>query len=154
MGQLIYDPLAFSRLGKQAMSVSVLNMEQLLKEVWSEQCNINLSRRMELKNGRMPEALGDRSLVRQVFANLLSNAVKFTRNNETAVIEVGGAINGNEAIYSVKDNGEGFDMQYYDKLFGVFQRLHHESEIRRHWGRPGDRSAHNSSAWRSGLGRR
>jgi light-regulated signal transduction histidine kinase (bacteriophytochrome) len=62
--------------------------------------------------------------MRQVYANLLSNAVKFTRNRDAARIEVGGYTDGDEVIYYVRDNGVGFDMTYYDKLFGVFQRLH------------------------------
>jgi len=68
-------------------------------------------------------------MMRQVFVNLLSNAIKFSRSRETVRIKVGGSIKGNEAIYSVKDNGVGFDMQYVDKLFGVFQRLHSVDEF-------------------------
>ncbi len=76
-----------------------------------------------------PRALGDRALVRQVLSNFLSNAVKFTRSRESALIEVGGREYGNENIYYIKDNGAGFDMRYHDKLFGVFQRLHHFDEF-------------------------
>jgi light-regulated signal transduction histidine kinase (bacteriophytochrome) len=72
---------------------------------------------------------GDQAMIRQVFVNLLSNAVKFTRPKERAVIEVDGRSEGNENVYTVKDNGVGFDMQYVDKLFGVFQRLHSSEEF-------------------------
>jgi light-regulated signal transduction histidine kinase (bacteriophytochrome) len=68
--------------------------------------------------------MGDPALLRQVWVNLLSNAIKFSSRQKHAVIRVHGEITGNEAVYSVKDNGVGFDMQYAGKLFGVFQRLH------------------------------
>ena len=77
----------------------------------------------------LPLAQGDRSMMKQVFANLLSNAIKFTRPKEMATIEIGGTNDGAENIYYVKDNGVGFDMQYVNKLFGVFQRLHSSEEF-------------------------
>jgi two-component system sensor kinase len=73
--------------------------------------------------------MGDRALIKQVLSNLLSNAVKFTRDRDTAVIEIGGRVQENEHVYYVRDNGIGFDMQYHDKLFGVFQRLHSATEF-------------------------
>ncbi|MHB9099151.1 MAG: PAS domain-containing sensor histidine kinase [Syntrophales bacterium] len=128
MEQLIEDLLAFARVGRRALSLSVLDMEELVKEVWHEQITSNPDRRMELKNSTLPQAFGDRTLIRQVLFNLLSNAVKFTKNRDAALIEVGGKSDGRENVYFVKDNGAGFDMKYYDKLFGVFQRLHSDSE--------------------------
>ena len=77
----------------------------------------------------LPPAYADRSLIHQVFANLISNAIKFTRPKDAPTIEVGGWSEGDEDIYYVKDNGVGFDMQYKNKLFGVFQRLHSEPEF-------------------------
>ncbi len=68
-------------------------------------------------------------MIREVFANLLSNALKYTAPREAAVIEVSAKTDGNESIYSVKDNGVGFDMKYSDKLFEVFQRLHSAEEF-------------------------
>jgi len=68
-------------------------------------------------------------MIRQVWVNLISNAVKFSSKKERAVIEVSGETRNGEAIYSVRDNGAGFDMRYSDKLFGVFQRLHGEREF-------------------------
>ncbi len=63
-------------------------------------------------------------MIHQVFVNLIANAIKFTRFKENAVIEIGSIAQNNENVYYVKDNGVGFDMQYLNKLFGVFQRLH------------------------------
>ena len=129
MGQLIDDLLAFSRLGRTAISPSLLDMRELAGEVWDELCGINPGRRMELRRSSLPAAFGDPALIRQVLANLLSNAIKFTRTKEEATIEIGGSRNGKEISYYVKDNGTGFDMRFYDKLFGVFQRLHSEEEF-------------------------
>lgn len=129
MGQLIDDLLAFSRLGRQAMSLSVIDMNRLVQDVWNELGKMNPTRTMQLQNGILPQAFGDPSLVRQVLLNLLANAVKFINTGNTALIEIGGKTNGKENIYYVKDNGVGFDMEYYDKLFGVFQRLHLEDEF-------------------------
>ena len=67
--------------------------------------------------------------IRQVWVNLISNAVKYTRHKEKAIIEIGADEKDNQQIYFVKDNGAGFDMLYYDKLFGVFQRLHSQKEF-------------------------
>ena len=79
---------------------------------------------MQLTIDDLPPGLGDPSLLNQVMVNLLGNAIKYTKTRKTAVIEVGGKDEENETIYSVKDNGIGFDERYADKLFGVFQRLH------------------------------
>ena len=77
----------------------------------------------------MPKSYGDYPLIQQVVVNLLSNSIKFTRNKDKAVIETGSLTKDNEIIYYVKDNGAGFDMNYMNKLFGVFQRLHSEKEF-------------------------
>src|SRR5205085_4086143 len=86
-------------------------------------------RRPKLELKPLPPAPGDQTLLRQVFVNLLSNAIKFTRHQEAPSIEIGGQSNGQENLYYVKDNGVGFDPRYAHKLFGVFQRLHHEDEF-------------------------
>jgi PAS domain S-box-containing protein len=128
MGQLIDDLLTFSRLGRKQISVSKIDMEQLARDVWKELRVINPDRNMELSlNGVLP-AYGDRALIKQVYFNLLSNAVKFTKYIDVVNIEVGGYADGNESVYYVRDNGVGFDMAYYDKLFCVFQRLHSAEE--------------------------
>ena len=124
MGQLIDDLLAFSRLGRKQMSMSKIDMDQLVGDVWKELQVIHSGRNMILTVNSIPPGYGDRTLIKQVYFNLLSNAVKFTTYRDAAYIEAGGYTDGNESVYYVKDNGVGFDMTYYDKLFGVFQRLH------------------------------
>jgi len=124
MGQLIDDRLALSRLGREALSLSRLNMEELTREVWEELKANNPDKPIDLRIGHVPPGMGDRSLIKQVLVNILSNASKFTRVREVPLIEVGGCVKDAEVVYHIRDNGIGFDMQYHDKLFGVFQRLH------------------------------
>jgi PAS domain S-box-containing protein len=124
MGQLIDDLLAFSRLSRKDVSTSELNMVDLIREEWKELNNINSDRKINLIVNSTPLGYGDGALVKRVYHNLLSNAIKFTKVRDEAQIAVGGDVDGNESVYYVKDNGVGFDMKYYDKLFGVFQRLH------------------------------
>jgi len=129
MGMLIDDLLSFSRLGRADINMSDLDMEDLVHEAWKELQVINPNRQINLTNNNVPPGRGDRTLIKQVYANLLSNAVKFTKNVKDAHIEAGGYSEGNENVYYVKDDGVGFDMNYYDKLFGVFQRLHSEDDF-------------------------
>ena len=128
MGQLIDDLLALSRLGREALSLSRLNMEELANDVWEEMKSSNPERHVDLKIERLPLCRGDRSLIKQVLINLISNAIKFTRVREVPSIEVWGYEAEGESVYYVLDNGVGFDMKYHDKLFGVFQRLHTDAE--------------------------
>jgi PAS domain S-box-containing protein len=129
MGQLIDDLLLFSRLGRQELRASGIDMGKLAKAV-SEELKLAVpERKLKFTINTLIPAQGDQAMIRQVFVNLLSNAVKFTRPKERAVIEVDGRSEGNENIYYVKDNGVGFDMQYVGKLFGVFQRLHSTVEF-------------------------
>lgn len=130
MGQLIQDLLTFSRLGRQQISTSEIDMESLAKEVF-EQVKIQVPNQgvVEFKLGSLPRARGDSAMIRQVFVNLFSNALKFTRGLQVAIIEVGYRKEGDAGFYYVKDNGAGFDMRYVEKLFGVFQRLHTVDEF-------------------------
>ena len=129
MGQLIDDLLAFSRLGRKEMYSSKIDMRGLAVSVLNDILKAENRERMELRIGKLPDVKGDSSLIRQVWVNLLANAIKFTSKKERAVIEVGSKTTRDEFIYYVRDNGAGFDMEYANKLFGVFQRLHSESEF-------------------------
>ena len=124
MGKLIDDLLSFSRLGRLELNMSKLDMESLVNDVWMELQIINPDRKIDLKIKDIPPGWGDRTLIKQVYSNLLSNAVKYTKFKDKAYMETGGYRERDENIYYIKDNGVGFDMEYYDKLFGVFQRLH------------------------------
>jgi PAS domain S-box-containing protein len=129
MGQLIDDLLAFSRLGRKELYSSKIDLKGLVVSVLNELLKDENQERMDIHIGKLPNVKGDASLIRQVWVNLLANAIKFTSKKERAVIEVGGKTTKNELIYYVRDNGAGFDMEYANKLFGVFQRLHSESEF-------------------------
>lgn len=128
MGQLINDLLAFSRLGRQEIVPSKLDMGEILDEAWKELKIIHTERKMILDARDMPSAYGDRTLIKQVLLNLLSNAIKFTKYRKCTKIEAGGYIKKRQLVYYVTDNGIGFDMKYHDKIFGVFQRLHSSEE--------------------------
>jgi PAS domain S-box-containing protein len=126
MGNLIDDLLAFSRIGRTEAQKTSVNLEQLVKEALSEIQPETSGRSIVWRIDALPVCYGDRSMLRLVLVNLLSNAVKFTRPQPKAEIEIGCvAENNDEVVVFVRDNGAGFDMKYVDKLFGVFQRLHH-----------------------------
>jgi PAS domain S-box-containing protein len=129
MSQLIDDILAFSRMGRLGLSVSEVNMEELVHAVFEELKPTLAERELTIEIKPLPLCHGDPSMLRQVLVNLLGNAIKFSRPKDAALIEVGGYAEGAENIYYIKDNGAGFDMQYADKLFGVFQRLHGVAEF-------------------------
>ncbi len=129
MGQLIDDLLAFSRLGRQPMRATHINMTELAKAVFDELTSTLPERRPQLNVRPLPPTSGDPTMIRQVVVNLLSNAIKFTGSCDTAVIEIGHTADEGGGNYYVKDNGVGFDMRYVDKLFGVFQRLHTADEF-------------------------
>jgi PAS domain S-box-containing protein len=129
MGQLIDDLLAFSRLGRKEMYTSKVDMRGMAVSVLNELLKEEERARLDFQIGKLPSARGDASLLRQVWFNLLANAIKFTSKKERALIEIGSKTNKNELIYYVRDTGAGFDMEYGNKLFGVFQRLHSESEF-------------------------
>ncbi len=129
MGRLIDELLSFSRLGRQQMKSSVLDLTALAESVFQELIGMSSDPAPRLKLDPLPSASGDEALMRQVFVNLLSNAVKFTRHQKVAVIEVGAQSDVEHHTYYVRDNGVGFDPKYSDKLFGVFQRLHRHDEF-------------------------
>ena len=129
MGALIDDLLAFSRLGRAPMATLPVNMNGLVQEVLQDLQVSEAENPPQIAVETLPPAYGDRALLRQVWTNLLANAVKFSRENHHPVIEVGARKGGAETVYTIRDNGAGFDMRYYDKLFGVFQRLHSNDEF-------------------------
>jgi light-regulated signal transduction histidine kinase (bacteriophytochrome) len=129
MGMLIDNLLAFSRLGRTEMRQTLVNMEDLVKEVLQEIATDMRNREIEWDIHSLPEVRGDRSMLKQVWMNLLSNAVKYTGPRLPAKIKVGCTEGNGEWEFYVRDNGVGFDMKYFSKLFGVFQRLHTAEEF-------------------------
>lgn len=124
MGHLIDDLLQFSRLGRKPLQKSVTDMTALVRAIYEELRAQTPERTVDFVLDSLPDVPADPALLRQVWFNLLDNAWKFTRHREHARIVLSGSIQAGEAIYSVADNGAGFDMRYAGKLFGVFQRLH------------------------------
>jgi PAS domain S-box-containing protein len=130
MGRLIDDLLAFSRVGRQPLQPSPIDMTEMAQAVFDELAALEPARKLRLDLHPLPEALGTPPMIRQVWVNLISNAIKFTKDREVGQIEIGsrsGAEGG--TVYYVRDNGAGFDMRYAAKLFGVFQRMHSMEEF-------------------------
>src|SRR2546426_2416794 len=132
MGTLIDDLLAFSRVGRVELRLTTVDLNQVVKSVLDDLAHDIQGRRIAWTVGMLPTVHGDPSMLRQVLVNLIANAVKYTRAREEARIAIGSATgnsNEKEIVIFVRDNGAGFDMQYVNKLFGVFQRLHSASEF-------------------------
>lgn len=130
MGRLIDDLLVFSRMGRAEMANTPVNLDHLVKEVLHDLRHETQRRSLSWSIGPLPVVSADPSMLRQVLVNLISNALKFTATRELAKIEIGWhAGTSGDAVIFVRDNGVGFDMQYVDKLFGVFQRLHRTEEF-------------------------
>jgi light-regulated signal transduction histidine kinase (bacteriophytochrome) len=140
MGHLIEDLLAFSRLSQLPLNKQTVAPAEIVQKSLAGLRAGQEQRNVEITIGDLPACEADPALLTQVWVNLLDNALKFTRKREAACIEVGflphstpaGAVPGvgmdEVDTYFVRDNGVGFDMQYADKLFGVFQRLHRAEE--------------------------
>src|SRR6185369_15462980 len=129
MGQLIDDLLMFSRLSRQPITRQTVSMTALCSAIIAELRSVDPARIVDISIGDMPDAYAEPALLRQVMTNLLQNALKYTRPQSAAHVEVGCYTQGGEQVYYVRDNGVGFDMQYADRLFGVFQRLHREEDF-------------------------
>ena len=130
MGRLLDDLLNFSRLGRVEMDRTPVDFRQLVDRVRAELPDEGHTLSWEI--GELPKIEGDQSLLHQVIVNLLSNAVKYSRRCEHPHIVVGSQPapgDGKSVTIFVRDNGSGFDMQYADKLFRVFQRLHCAEEF-------------------------
>jgi PAS domain S-box-containing protein len=128
MTRLIDDLLALSRLGRQQIIKSQVDLAVVARQAFEPLQAQEPERDLQLVVRDLPPAWGEPSLLNQVMVNLLGNAIKYTRPKKTAVIEVAGHTEGPETIYSITDNGIGFDERYAHKLFGVFQRLHSDPD--------------------------
>lgn len=129
MGALIDDLLAFSRMGRQPLVKMDIDMNALVREVFDAAAGEARTPAPEVLIGPLPPVRADRALMRQVWDNLVSNALKYGAQAAAPRIEVRGARDGAEIVYSIRDNGVGFSMEYYEQLFRVFQRLHRVDEF-------------------------
>lgn len=129
MGVLIDDLLTFSKLGRRSITATEIDMRALVDNVIAELRSLNPTAVAHITVEQLPPVSGDRALIRQVWTNLISNALKYSSKNAEAHISISGVVSTHECTYAIRDNGVGFDMQYYTKLFGVFQRLHSAEEF-------------------------
>lgn len=129
MGQLIDDLLEFSRAGRSELKRNAMSMDKVLKDAMTILEPEIKDRKIEWSIEDLPEVYADYSMIRQVWVNLIGNAIKYSKHRETATIHIGHIAEGTDDIFYVRDNGAGFDMNYAQKLFGVFQRLHSTEEF-------------------------
>jgi signal transduction histidine kinase len=129
MSQLIDDLLTFSRLGRSTLNFSDIDMKNMVNAIYHEAATSEERQDVKFNIGDLPKAVGDSTMMRQVWMNLIANALKFSVHRRPAVISVGCQEEDDRPIYCIKDNGVGFDMKYKDKLFEIFQRLHSEREF-------------------------
>jgi light-regulated signal transduction histidine kinase (bacteriophytochrome) len=128
MGRLIDDLLNLSRLGRKELTSHHIDMNQLVNSVMAEQIALK-TKQYDIQIEKLEQTDADSSLIRQVWINLISNAIKFSAEKDQPSIKISSRHTGDEIIYSIQDNGVGFNMKYADKLFGVFQRLHKMTEF-------------------------
>lgn len=124
MGDLIDDLLSFSRITTNEIKISVINMHDLVFDVYNDLSADQDKARIDFRISEIDSIYGDAAMIKQVWVNLISNAIKYTSKIINPVIEIGSTNTETETVFYVKDNGAGFDMEYYDKLFSVFKRLH------------------------------
>lgn len=129
MGRLIDDLLVFSRMGRSEMMTGRVDTGKMVAEVVGELVRSEEGRVIEWSVGDLPAVSADPAMVRLVWVNLISNAMKYSRPQNPARIDITGSREGQEIVFSVRDNGVGFDPEYTGKLFGVFQRLHSAAEF-------------------------
>jgi light-regulated signal transduction histidine kinase (bacteriophytochrome) len=130
MGNLIDDLLAFSRVGTASIKKTAVNLDELIRQTLNDYSPEIKHRQIEWNIEQMGVVKADPALLRLVFANLISNAVKFTGGRTNPKIEIGCTTGSTaETVFFVRDNGSGFDPEYTEKLFGLFQRLHSQEEF-------------------------
>ncbi|HMF70997.1 MAG TPA: ATP-binding protein, partial [Flavitalea sp.] len=128
MGQLIDDLLAFSRISRQDIAKTKINMTSIVNEVKGDLATQYDTSKIQWAIQPLPTVSANTNLIRQVWVNLISNAVKYSSKKENPYIEIGSFLKDKQTAFFVRDNGVGFDQKYSDKLFKVFQRLHKTEE--------------------------
>jgi signal transduction histidine kinase len=120
---LLEDLLHLSRAGRSALSPELIDMTEMARETFAQVRASDQSGVVVCEVEPLPEVVGDRALLSDVFANLFGNAIKYSRGCAEPHVRVRGRVEGDECIYEVIDNGRGFDMRFADKLFGLFERI-------------------------------
>lgn len=121
--------LEFSRMCELQMNIEIINLEHLFHEVFAELSKLEPERQVQFTVRPLPPVHGDPVMLKLLVRNILANALKYTRYRKKAVVEVAASETETGYIFSIKDNGAGFDMRYSSRLFGVFQRLHSQNEF-------------------------
>ena len=130
MNKLIDELLTYSRLGKTDLNFQPVSLNKIVKEVINDAEEITDKRKIIWKIDDLPDVTADQTGIKLVYQNLINNAIKFSEKKEKSVIEIGVKHkNEKEYLFYIKDNGVGFNMEYVNKLFGVFQRLHASNEF-------------------------
>lgn len=124
MGKLIDSLLNFSRVSREDLSISMIDMHEMASDVYLDCTTESERSHIRFVLHDIPQVPGDPVLIRQVWSNLIGNAIKFSSGKPDRLIEIGHTPGKGENVYFIRDNGTGFDMRYAHKLFGVFERLH------------------------------
>jgi light-regulated signal transduction histidine kinase (bacteriophytochrome) len=132
MGRLIDDLLAFSRISRSQLNLTAVDQDATVAAVIRDgRFDASSGKPIEWQIAPLPRVFGDAAMLSQVWVNLISNAVKYSSKSGQPRIVIGSQMDASAShyVFSVQDNGVGFDMQYVSKLFGVFQRLHNPADF-------------------------
>ena len=126
---LVEDLLEFSKAGKQEIKKENIQMTEMVDKILFDLLPKDPDNKTSVQVDTLADSFCDKLLIQQVWVNFISNALKYSAKKDLPLIRIGNYFNNNEQVYFIKDNGAGFDMSYYSKLFGVFNRLHGESDF-------------------------
>jgi light-regulated signal transduction histidine kinase (bacteriophytochrome) len=126
---LIDDLLNFSRIGRQPMNITQCDTRSIVESVIERLQTTNIPREIKWVIQDLPACQADYVMIQQVWFNLLENASKFSLSSHEPTVEVGSLQENEQVVYFVRDNGQGFEMKYAEKIFAIFQRLNHGEEL-------------------------
>jgi len=129
MDSLIRDLLEYSRVGRIELKLSHINMKEMVQNTFSELATPGVLEKITLNVSDLPDVFGAPDQIHRVWNNLISNAIKYTMPKEKGQIETNGSVKNGMVTYSIKDNGVGFNPEFKEKLFTLFQRLHQPDEF-------------------------
>jgi PAS domain S-box-containing protein len=129
IAEFMRDLLDFMISGNKKIEITHIEVKKIVNELFQQLLSLNQHRIIELNIKSLPDAKGDKIMIRNILSNLLNNAVKYSRARDIAIVEVAGWVEGEKNVYYVKDNGVGFSMDQTDRLFKVFERLHPVEEF-------------------------